>query len=708
MSRVTGAALYQRLPGYFREADTAAGGVARALLDLIAIEADRIGAQIDEMGESWFIETCPDWAVPYIADLLGVPLTHDVRVGEQLASLVSQRARVANTIRYRRRKGTTSVLESFAFDVSGWRTVAVEEFERLLTTQHLAHVRTHLPNTVDVRAGENLEATPGPFAVHAHTVDVRNVALDRPRPASHPNVPNVTLHSYRTDGLLVPLATAQPADAPGRYRIDLLGRDVALVNPPVHDPGVEVRASEDEVPAPLRRRRLRQQLGARRAALAGGRPDPAPRWTTRPPFQVLLVPQAGDNPVPVDATQVEVCCLDPWKGPSPAGRVRVDPVAGRVVMPAPEPHRVLVTASPGGVAGVGAGPAPRPATRDELAGEGVGWQLGVSRDVAPVAGEIVASLADAVAAWNLQPAGTTGVIVLMENHRHDVDLTGPNRVVVAEGSHLTIVAAGWPELPVLGGAPGELARRFGVVTPERLQPAVVGDVEVRGTAPASSEDPGALTLDGVVLSGGVLVSGTAAQQLGRLHLRHVTQVAGGASTVGNRSLLAVEVHGSRLGAVHLGPSVSDLRIAHTVVDGDGGPAIQAPGARVELDAVTTLGETEVKELEASGCLLTARVSATLRQQGCVRYSYVAPLSSTPRRYRCIEAPVPTFMSTTRGDRAYALLADAAGVVLRTAGELGDELGAFRIVEATHREQNTAIALSEYLRVGIEAGVVRVM
>jgi hypothetical protein len=43
-----------------------------------------------------------------------------------------------------------------------------------------------------------------------------------------------------------------------------------------------------------------------------------------------------------------------------------------------------------------------------------------------------------------------------------------------------------------------------------------------------------------------------------------------------------------------------------------------------------------------------------------------------------------------------------------AGERSDELGAYGITQATHREQNTTIALSEYLRVGIEAGIVRVL
>jgi hypothetical protein len=338
----------------------------------------------------------------------------------------------------------------------------------------------------------------------------------------------------------------------------------------------------------------------------------------------------------------------------------------------------------------------------------VDWQLGVSREIAPVPGEIVAQLADAIAAWNALPPGRNGVITLMENHRHEVDLTGANRVVLREGSRLTIVAAGWPELPVVGGAPGDVARRLGVVTPERLQPAIVGDVDVRGTAPAASEDPGELVVDGVVLAGRIVVDGTAAHQLGRLTLRYCTQVSGGIETSGNRSLLAIEVAASLVGPIDLSVSVSNLTVANSVVDGEGGRAINARGARVELDGVTTLGPTAVKELEASGCLLVGEVTAQIRQQGCVRYCYVPRLSTTPRRYRCVEEPVPTFVSTTRGDRAYALLADNAGFALRMAGERSDELGAYGITQATHREQNTTIALSEYLRVGIEAGIVRVL
>ena len=62
-------------------------------------------------------------------------------------SVASPRAEVANTIRYRRRKGTVSVLEQLAADVTGWPARAVEFFELLATTQYMNHVRPHAQAT---------------------------------------------------------------------------------------------------------------------------------------------------------------------------------------------------------------------------------------------------------------------------------------------------------------------------------------------------------------------------------------------------------------------------------------------------------------------------------------------------------------------------------------------------------------------------------
>ena len=67
------------------------------------------------------------------------------------ATIRSPRAEVANTIGYRRRKGTAAMLEQLARDVTDWPARAVEFFEQLATTQYMNHVRLHAPATAPVR-----------------------------------------------------------------------------------------------------------------------------------------------------------------------------------------------------------------------------------------------------------------------------------------------------------------------------------------------------------------------------------------------------------------------------------------------------------------------------------------------------------------------------------------------------------------------------
>src|SRR5580698_3973830 len=124
--------LWQLLPAVYRTADGAVPGVAGPLQELV----NRIGAQtatvrrsIDRLWENQSIETCDDWVVPYIGDLLATRLVSclDAR---------AQRLDVAKTIYYRRRSGTLGVLEELAADIAGRDARVVEFFRRLGRTRH--------------------------------------------------------------------------------------------------------------------------------------------------------------------------------------------------------------------------------------------------------------------------------------------------------------------------------------------------------------------------------------------------------------------------------------------------------------------------------------------------------------------------------------------------------------------------------------------
>ena len=47
------------------------GQAARALLQVIGEQVDLVEEDIAQLYDNWFIETCEDWVVPYIADLVG-------------------------------------------------------------------------------------------------------------------------------------------------------------------------------------------------------------------------------------------------------------------------------------------------------------------------------------------------------------------------------------------------------------------------------------------------------------------------------------------------------------------------------------------------------------------------------------------------------------------------------------------------------------
>src|SRR3954447_18548951 len=119
--------LFELLPSIYRLRDGARGFPLRALLRVIAEQVDVVEDDITRLYDNWFIETCDDWVVPYIADLLGIRALAGSS-SAQGSSGLSQRSYVANTLAYRRRKGTAAVLEQLASDITGWRFKAVEFF----------------------------------------------------------------------------------------------------------------------------------------------------------------------------------------------------------------------------------------------------------------------------------------------------------------------------------------------------------------------------------------------------------------------------------------------------------------------------------------------------------------------------------------------------------------------------------------------------
>src|SRR5215472_15119210 len=88
--------LYELLPVIYRQRDLDVGTPLQQLLSMIAAQVDLVENDIAQLYDNWFIETCDDWVVPYIGDLIGYqPVSNAIQI---------PRCEVANTLGFRRRK----------------------------------------------------------------------------------------------------------------------------------------------------------------------------------------------------------------------------------------------------------------------------------------------------------------------------------------------------------------------------------------------------------------------------------------------------------------------------------------------------------------------------------------------------------------------------------------------------------------------------
>lgn len=672
--------LFDLLPAVYRVRDQAQGSPLRALLSVLDEEVRAVEDDIAGLYDNWFIETCDEWVVPYIGDLLGVTALAPVRDG-----VFSQRRFVANTLAYRRRKGTAGVLEALARDLTGWPARAVEYFERLATTQHVNHPRLRAAATTDVRDVRRPRDAGGAFDATTRTADVRHVDNGRGR---H-NIPHVALFLFRVQAQRLTDTVPRQVDA-RRFVIDPLGLDVPLVGVPAALPdGADV--APHHVPLSLSRRALQRDLR---------------RWYGSTDDVGSVRVQVGGVPVPVEA--IDVCDLSDTSGGSWAhaaapGRVSLDPVLGRVAFgDAPASH-VTTSHAYGRAGDLGGGPYDRRQSLAPWLADGIDWQMGVTQHPPLGDARVTASLADAVAAWNAQPPGTRGVITLMDSGTYAADLdTAATRIAVPAGSLLVLTSAQWPEEET-GDALSPLARVTGRVVATGVRAHLRGAIGVIGTAPASSTNPGQFVLDGVLLEGALHL---AAGNLGACGVQHATLAPGACAFVCDPNpRLRVVVSRSIVPALAMSPRAESLRVIDSIVDG------AITGGSVSIERSTIVGATQCEQVEASEAIFVAPLTARRQQVGCVRFCALPFASVTPRRYRCHPARAedagraPVFCSLRFGDPAYGLLAPACPTAIAEGAEDEGEMGVWHFLQAPMRLRNLRMALDEYLPFGLEAGVV---
>ena len=368
--------LYALLPSIYRIRDQEEGAPLKAFLTVLAEQAEVLQEDLAQLYDDQFIETCAEWVVPYLGGLIGYRKLRDTA-----ATNGSSRAEVANTIAYRRRKGTVSIVEQLATDVTGWKARAVEYFQQVCVTQYLNHVRPTHHAVADLRRQRQVMWSQTPFDSMPHVVDVRWIASGRGRY----NLPNVGLFLWRLQPYRIAKGTAKLVKE-GCFTFHPLGFDMPLFNPGQGEESLTRLAEPVNVPDRLRRRPLFDELEELRQSLADGRAESVATrrlsWfdVARPVFQVFK------NGTAVPAQQVLICDLtDLQRPPSrltyrPRGKrpgdnspdpqlpiqVAVDPVLGRLAFPTDSNMtgaQVQVTYSFGFSGAFGGGPDPTDALR---------------------------------------------------------------------------------------------------------------------------------------------------------------------------------------------------------------------------------------------------------------------------------------------------------------------------------------------------------
>jgi hypothetical protein len=724
--------LYPLLPAIHRLRDEELGSPLRALLGVMDQEFRRVEENIEDLYESWFIETAPEWVVPYIGSLVGnrplIEVAH------------SRRTDVARTLYYRRRKGTLPMLEELARDVTGWGAHAVEFMERLAWTQNLNHLRyTRSPDptgshptafdrvgTINVRSGDALDRLDGPFDEAAHTIDVRRARAGAYRKGIKPKARtgegwyaprHIGFFLWRLNAYPHTLHPARRAAAPNDHgwHVHPFGAPSPLFTNTQAERDPARLAQEIHVPGPIRPVAFREDLEAYRRRYL---PQPP---ATRPASSVWYGPDRSIHLVAdgIDVLPENVQCKDlgAWARP-PAGFVAVDVRRGRVTFATgEEPVELRASFAYGFSANLGGGPYDRRSSLAANADATLARTRGITPWTQTVAkGGTFSTIQQALAEWTT--AGQPPAIIRIADS-----------AVYGGTIQITLPADGWLVI--------EAAQQCRPIL--RL----VGDLQI------AAPDGGRVTLDGLLIEGAIQLSDDVS-----LDIAHSTLVPGrmlnedGSPRSPDRDSIATATGGgphtpdvalrySICGSIRLPASTRLLAIRDSIVQAlpVGGvirdsiaaadPA-DAPGPPASIERSTIFGSVHLREMVlGSESIFAQPVLVQRRQSGCIRFSSIAEGSVTPRRFHCqpdlaldgvtdvAEAArirtrlTPTFTSMNYGDPGFAQLRADTALEIRTGTENGAEMGAFEHLLQPQRETNLRTRLDEYLPFGLEAAIVYV-
>jgi hypothetical protein len=384
--------LWNLLPSVYRAQDTdqfGSNGPLREIVNRIGAQAANVRRNIDRMWEDQSIETCDDWVIPYIGAVLGTNLVSGL-------DSRAQRIDVANTIYYRRRKGTVAILEEIASAITGRDAKVVEFFRRMGRTRHGLDpaigasllgeddgarlqqaeglvgpmTRTGIGGIADLRNVYGASKADTAFDEYFHTADIRKPLGS----TGWHNIPRLGVFLWRLKSYGVGPVTPVPVlGCPGWYTFEPTGRDIPLFAAGRDSDAFGdnwVSPMEAQLPVPI----SQQLLDANEAAVGSGQPvnlypdDLSVAFAVTNPPDELLIPsthlrirpergrfrQAGSPPA-----QTELVATYHYGFPSDIGAGPYDRRVDTLTIATPTPS---LTVSGGGSALSTAGSVPSAGT----------------------------------------------------------------------------------------------------------------------------------------------------------------------------------------------------------------------------------------------------------------------------------------------------------------------------------------------------------
>lgn len=624
----------------------------KALFSILAEEIELMEENLDQLYDDQFIETCAEWAIPYIGDLIGFKPLAPIKDPK-----FTSRSEVANTIGYRRRKGTLSILEQLARDVTNWDANVVEYFKLLATTQYLNHLRPENVAIPHLKNWEQLEYVDTPFDSIPKSADVRNISSKRGKY----NIPNIGIYLWRIQALTRTKSTAFKVDNT-RFTFHPLGVDTPLFNFPKEEIAITSLATATNMPVKFKRRLLKEHLEEH----YGQAKD-------------LLISIDDDREILIS----EVCIgdLSSWDDPlSPlSNMVVIDPVLGRIMfgddfMASLTSNDVSVWYNYGSLDQMSGGEYSREATFSNF--DSI---FTVSKDAG--LGDFL-TIQEAIDEAQIETENAIVEILDNETYKELLELQ------LQQGQTIEIRGAEG-RCPVL---------------------LLTSDLVIEGEALSK------VVFNGLIIDGANIIVQDETE-LDEVSIKHCTLKPD--SSI-NKIVLGAPIKLTIESSIIAGVETFEnavIYIENSIVDATNKEekAISADEdqrAKLTCKNTTIIGEVDVKSISlVENSIFTSLVTVIMLQKGCVRFSYLPFKSITPRKYNCYPTTlgeattiVPTFMATIYGDPAYYQLDSLCNEQFLEGADDGSEIGVYHNLYQPQKESNLRIRLNEYLRFGMDAGV----